>query len=250
MATDVAAKVAEWITEARKIVVLTGAELSAECGLPDFADPAINPHIGDFREDRAVRAEYWKRIRNAYPLLSATEPGPSHKALAELEMIANLDCIFTQATDGLHHKAGSSAVIELNSSILWVTCTSCGKDYALGEIIDLLEKGADVPACRECGSDQMKPMISFPGQPPPHWEAREAWIRLHTADLFLIVSANLDNEPIASYPFLAKENKAKVVIIGEKETPADEYVDAVISGRPGQVLNYILKKMKESITIT
>ncbi|MCC6713369.1 MAG: hypothetical protein IT344_08395, partial [Candidatus Dadabacteria bacterium] len=119
MATDVAAKVAEWITGARKIVVLTGPELSAECGLPDFADPAMNPPAMDFREDRAVRAEYWKKIRAAYPLLSSTEPGPSHKALAELEMIANLDCIFTQTTDGLHHKAGSSAVIELNSSVLW-----------------------------------------------------------------------------------------------------------------------------------
>lgn len=250
MKNDAAATVAEWIKEARKIVVLTGAELSAESGLPDFSDPKLNPHIRDFRESKNVKADYWRKMREVYPALANAEPGRSHKALAELEMLGNLDCIFTQATDGLHHRAGSSTVIELNSSVLWVTCTSCGKDYSLDEVISDLEKGEVIPFCRECGSDQLKPPISFPGQPPPHWEAREAWIRLHNADLFLIVGASLDNEPIASFPFLAKERDARVVIISERESPADDYVDAVIYGKPGQVLAYILKKLKESITIT
>lgn len=250
MKKDVAGTVAEWIKEARKIVVLTGYELSAECGLPDFSDPRLNPHIRDFRESRDVRAEYWKKIMEIYPSLVSAEPGPGHRALAELELLGNLDCIFTQSTDGLHRKAGSTTVIELNSSILWITCPSCGKDYSVGEIAETLEKGQLVPVCRECGSDQLKPAISFPGQPPPHWEAREAWMRLHSADLFLIAGASLDYEPVASYPFLAKDNNARVVIISEKEGPADDFVDAVIYGKPGQVLGYILKKMKESITIS
>ena len=83
------------------------------------------------------------------------------RALAELEMLGNLDCIFTQCADGLHRKAGSTTVIELNSSILWITCPGCGKDYSLDEIAAMLEKGADIPVCRECGSDQLKPAISL-----------------------------------------------------------------------------------------
>jgi NAD-dependent deacetylase len=250
MTSDVAGTVAAWITEARKIVILTGYELSAESGMPDFTDPRLNPHIRDFRENRAVRAEYWMKIKEVYPYLLKAEPSSGHRALAELELLGNVDSIFTQSTDGLHHKAGSTTVIELNSSIQWVTCPSCGKDYTISEIIDMLDKGASVPACRECGSDQLKPTISFPGQPLPHWEAREAWIRLHNADLFIIAGASLDKEPVASYPFLAKENNAKVVIINEKESPDDDYVDAVIYGEPGQVLSYIVKKVKESITIS
>lgn len=250
MKNGAAETVAEWLKEAQKIVVLTGAELSAESGLPDFSDPRLNPHIRDFRENREIRAEYWRKIREVYPALANAEPGPAHKALAELELLGNLDCIFTQTTDGLHHRAGSSTVIELNSSMLWVICPSCGKDYSLDDIINSLEKGAEIPTCAECGSDQLKPPVSFPGQPPPHWEAREAWIRLHNADLFLIAGASLENEPVASFPFLAKERNAKVIIISEKESPADDYVDAVIYGKPGQVLEYILKKMRESITIT
>ena len=250
MKRDVAGTVAEWIKEARKIIVLTGYGLSAESGLPDFTDPRLNPHIRDFRENRDVRAEYWMKIMVIYPSLQNAEPGPGHRALAELELLGNLDCVFTQSTDGLHRRAGNTTVIELNSSIQWITCPSCGKDYSIDEIIGMLEKGASVPVCRECGSDQLKPTISFPGQPLPHWEAREAWMRLHNADLFLIAGASLDKEPVASYPFLARENNAKVVIINEKESPADDYVDAVIYGKPGQVLNYILKKVKESITIS
>lgn len=250
MATDLAAQVADWIKESRKTVVLTGAELSAECGLPDFTDPRFNPHIRDFREEKDVRARYWAKLKNMYPAIAATEPGASHKALAEMELLGNLDCIFTQTADGLHHRAGSNNVIELNSSVLWINCSSCGKDYPTNEILEMLEQGVAAPACQECGSEQLKPPISFPGQPPPHWEVREAWIRLHSADLFVIAGASLDKEPVASYPFLARENEAKVVIISEHQSPADDYVDAVIYGKPGQVLTYILKKLKQGITIT
>lgn len=250
MEVDAAAAVADWLQEAKKIVVLTGAEISQEAGLPDFSDPRLNPHIRDFRESQSVRKEYWKKLSEIYPLVSTIEPGPSHRALSELEMLVNLDCIFTQTTDGLHLRAGSTTVIELNSSMQWATCTSCGKDYPMHEILGVVEKGNEIPLCTECGSDQIKPPVSFPGQPLPHWEAREAWIRLHNADMFLIAGASLEHEPIASYPFLAKENEAKVVIISEKQGPADDYVDAVIYGTPGQVLTYILSKMKEGITIT
>ena len=250
MEMDVAETVAQWIQQSNKIVVLTGEELSSESGLPDFSAPGLNPHIRDFRENKDVRANYWKKIKEVYPSVINAEPSPSYQALAELEMIGSLDCIFTQTTDGLHHKAGSSSVIELNSSILWVTCTSCGKDYSVNDILSMIEKGDEVPKCIECGSDQLKPPISFPGQPPPHWEAREAWIRLHNADLFIIVGASLEHEPVASFPFLAKERGAKVVIISEKQSPADDHVDAVIYGKPSQVLPCIVDKIKEGITIT
>lgn len=250
MEMDVAGRVALWIQQSKNIVVLTGEELSSEAGMPDILGSGLNPHIRDFREDRAVRANYWKKLKDIFPSIINAEPSHSHIALAEIEMICGLDCIFTQAIDGLHHKAGSNTVIELNSSMLWVTCTSCGKDYSTDEILSLLKSGDEIPKCAECGSDQIKPPVSFPGQPPPHWEIREAWIRIHKADLFLIVGASLDNEPVASFPFLAKENNIKVVIISENQSPADDYVDAVIYGKPSQVLTYILKKIKADITVT
>lgn len=250
MEMDVAGTVAEWIQQSNNIVVLTGEELSSESGLPALLGSGINPHIRDFREDKEIRAGYWKKLKDIFPSIFNAEPSASHIAIAELEMISGLDCIFTQATDGLHHKAGSNTVIELNSSMLWINCTSCGKDYSTDEILSLLEKGDEIPKCIECGSDQIKPPVSFPGQPPPHWEIREAWIRIHKADLLLIVGASLDHEPVASFPFMAKERDIKVVIISENQSPADDHVDAVIYGKPSQVLTYIVDKIKQGITIT
>ncbi len=250
MEQDTVSALVDWIKDYQKIVVLAGVELSIESGLPDFSDTRLNPNIREFRSDRQVRADYWKKLRDIYPILQNAEPNPAHIALAELEFISSLDCILTQSTDGLHHKAGNSQVIELNSSMLWVNCTKCGKDYSINEIIDIIEKGEDVPKCNDCGNDVLKPPISFPGQPPPHWEAREAWIRLHHSDLFLIVGASLEYEPAASYPFLAKERGAKVAIISESPGPADEYVDAVIYGKPSIVLPHIVSKIKEGTMVS
>src|ERR1700752_1503596 len=156
MEKDVIQTVVNWIKESKKIIDLTGVELSIESGVPDFADPKINPAIKDFRSSREVRAEYWKKVKDIYPALVKAEPNPAHEAIAELEMIGNLDSIFTQTTDGLHQRAGSSSVMELNSTILWVTCTSCGKDYRTDDILSSLEKGKEIPECEVCGKDILK----------------------------------------------------------------------------------------------
>jgi len=247
---DVIEIVTEWIRESQKLIVLTGSEISMESGLPDFSDSRLNPHIRDFREDREVRAQYWRKIKEIYPTLAKAEPNPAHEALAELEILGNLDCLFTQTTDGLHHRAGNSLVIELLSTMQWVTCTSCGKDYTLEQILNDLDLGKEIPECDQCGKDILKPSISFPGQPLPHWEIREAWMRLYNCDLLLIVGASLDQPPISSFPVQASQSGAKIVIIGEGQSKEDEYADAVIYGKPSQVLPLLIKKLKEGITIT
>lgn len=249
MEKDVIETVVDWIRESERIIALTGAELSAESGVPDFSDPRINPNIREFRTSREARAKYWKKIKEIYPLLVNAKPNPAHEALVELEMIGKLDCIFTQATDGLHHRAGSSSVIELHSTILWVTCTNCGKDYPIDSILSTLERGKEVPECEECGKDVLKPPISFPGQPLPHWEIREAWIRLRQCDLLIIVGASVDTHPASSFPTMAKENGAKVVIISDRQSSADDYVDAVIYGKPSQVLPHLVRRIKEGIAV-
>jgi NAD-dependent deacetylase len=244
---DVLEIVTEWIKEAKRIIVLTGSEVSMESGLPDFSDSRLNPHIRDFRENREVRAQYWSKIRNIYPTLAKARPNPAHEALAELEILGNLDCLLTLTTDGLHHRAGSSVVIELLSTVLWVTCTSCGKDYTLDQILNELDQGKDIPECNQCGNDILKPSISFPGQPLPHWEVREAWVRLRDCDLLLIVGASVDQPPVSSFPLQASQSGAKIVIITERQIQEDEYADAVLYGKASQVLPSLVKRLKEGM---
>lgn len=247
--SDVIETVVDWIKESKTIIVLTGAEVSAESGLPDFASQTFNPNIQKFRTDRNVRVEYWKKIKELYPLLVKAEPNAAHEAVLELEMLGGLDCVLTQTVDGLHQRAGSSFVVELQSTILWIVCTQCGKDYTLSSIINILEGGKEVPECQQCGKDLLKPQISFPGQPPSHWEMREAWMRLRQCDLLLVVGSSLDAPPASSILTMAKESGAKVVIINETESPADDYADAVIYGKPGKALPFLVKKIREGIPI-
>lgn len=239
--------VARWIRESRNTVVLTGQELSLASGVPDFTSPSLNPPIREFRERRDVRVAYWQKVRTLYPALASAEPNAAHRALADLEPMGLLSALFTQTVDGLHQRAGSSFVVELFSTMLWVVCTRCGKGKSLHEVYAELEGGAELPVCDSCGGDIIKPEIPFPGQPPPHWELREAWIRLRGCELFVAVGADLDAQPTSSLPPIAKEQGGRFVVIGERHSAACDYADVAIYEPPLVVLPKIVDKLKEMI---
>ena len=250
MEQDVVSLVTEWLQKSSKIVILTGNDLGSDTGIPDFTDARLNPNIRDFRENPGVRESYWAKIRDLYPGLADSKPGEAHLALAELELICNVDCILTLSTDGLQTRAGSGSVIELCGTMHWVTCTSCGKDFRMEDILKSLSEEIKIPTCEVCGKDLLKPPISFPGQPLPHWELREAWMRLHSCDLFIIAGAELDNSPFSSLQTLASQNGAKIVIINSKESEADNFADAILYGDPALILPHFVKKIKSGLKVS
>ncbi|NIT14529.1 MAG: hypothetical protein GTN99_09900 [Candidatus Dadabacteria bacterium] len=247
MEQDVVSVVIDWLKESSNIIILTGPELSTESGIPDFADSKFNPNIREFRQNPDVREAYWEKIAKYYPALSGAVPNEGHRAVAELQVLCNVDYLFTQCTDGLHQKAGSESVVELLGSMLWITCPNCGQDHKLDQIITQLNGGKKIPECEQCGNNLIKPPISFPGQPLPHWELREAWMKLHNCDLFLIIGAYLDDSPLASLQTLATESGARVVIVNERQSDADNYADAVIYGKPTMVVSHIAGEIKKDI---
>lgn len=250
MEQDVVDVVIEWLQNSSNIVILTGNELSLQSGIPDFTDTRLNPNIRDFRENPAVRESYWDKINELYPKLSEATPSLAHQSIAELELICGVDCVLTLATDGLHTRAGSTSVIELCGTMHWVTCTSCGKDFRMEHVLNLLGEGSNIPTCEVCGKDLLKPPVSFPGQPLPHWELREAWMRLHNCELFIIIGVVLDNSPFSSLQTLASENGAKIVIINTRESDADNYADAVLYGDPNIILQHFVKKIKSGLKVS
>ncbi len=240
----------EWISESSSIVVLTGPETSEESAIPDITSSTLNPDIKHFKNKKEVRKEYWRKMKQLYPLIENATPNPTHTAIYELTLLSNISCIMTQCVDSLLRKAGCNEVLELYSNIHWVTCTQCGKDQSMVEALSQIEKGEEIPKCPVCSSDKIKPPISFPGQPLPHWEIREAWIKLHNCDLFIAVGANFAQEPIASFPLQVMDKGGKAAIISEKNCKEDEFVHAVIYGKPSQVMQFIVEKLKEKITIS
>jgi NAD-dependent SIR2 family protein deacetylase len=145
-ATPGVAEVLEFLAD-RPLVVLTGAGVSTDSGIPDYRgpqSPARQPMTyQEFRSGPAARQRYWARSHVGWGRMRAAEPNPGHAALAALEAQGRLDLLITQNVDGLHEAAGSAA-LALHGRIADVVCLSCravSSRRALQEELEALNPG-------------------------------------------------------------------------------------------------------------
>lgn len=238
-------EVAGWLRDARSTVVLTGAGVSTDSGIPDFRGPAgiwtRDPraerlsNIGYYLADPAVRRESWQR-RLDHPAWAA-QPNSAHLALAELEAAGLLELLVTQNIDGLHLAAGSSAerLIEIHGSMRESICLACGDRRPMTETLDRVRAGDPDPACRVCGGVLKSATVSFGQNLDPGLLARvEA--AAGNADLFLAVGTSLTVYPVARLPLVALDAGARFVIVNAEPTPLDGEAHAVLRGSAGDLL--------------
>ena len=231
--------VKEWIDRARRVVVLTGAGISTDSGIPDFRGPqgvwTKNPvaeKLSDIRyyvADREVRKASWQS-RLDHPAFSA-QPNAGHLALVALERRGKLHALVTQNIDGLHLKAGNSPnlVVEVHGNVHKAICLSCGRKGPMQETLDRVRAGEEDPACRECGGMLKSDTISF-GQALVPEVIDRALTAAHEADLLLAVGSTLQVYPVAGAVPIAKQAGARVVIMNAQETQFDGIADAVLRG--------------------
>lgn len=240
---DEIAQIAELIHDAHRIVVLTGAGISTESGIPDYRGPngiwakGKPPTIGDFMENEATRRTYWQRRLESYPDLLAAQPNPAHRALVEIEQSGKLSAIVTQNIDGLHQRAGSSddLVIELHGSAHVIRCTNCGTLFSGEEVQSWLMAGNLYPSCPVCGGILRTATVLF-GEPLPR-EALDRSVALtRDADLLLVIGSSLVVNPAAKLPLIAQRNGAPVAIINRTETRQDHLANLRLEGSAGIVL--------------
>jgi NAD-dependent deacetylase len=244
-ADDDLREVAGWIAQARAIVVLTGAGISTESGIPDFRGPqgvwTKNPGaekmatLSNYVSDPEVRRRAW-RNRVESPAWSA-KPNAGHRALAELERSGRLHTLITQNVDGLHQAAGSSPerVVEIHGTIHEVSCLDCGERAPMERALARVRAGEDDPACRSCGGILKSATISF-GQSLVARDLQRAELAARGCDLLLAVGSTLSVYPIAGVVPVAKRAGARIVIVNAQPTEMDELADAVIRGQIGEVL--------------
>jgi NAD-dependent deacetylase len=229
-------KVRQWVEKAQRIVVLTGAGISTDSGIPDFRGPqgvwTQNPKaekLSDIRyymADAEVRKLAWQsRLEHS---AWKAKPNAGHLALADLEKRGKLHALITQNIDELHQAAGNSAekVIEVHGTMRKVVCMSCGMTAPMQKALDRVRAGEDDPPCRDCGGILKSATISFGQALVP--EVIDAAMRAaQQADLFLSIGTSLQVYPIAGVVPLAREAGAKIVIINGEPTPFDDIADAV-----------------------
>ena len=237
--------VRSWVRDAKRIVVLTGAGISTDSGIPDFRGPqgvwTKNPlaekmsNIHYYLADPEVRKASWQN-RLSSPAWRA-RPNPGHLALVELEKQRKLHALITQNIDELHQLAGNSPelVIEVHGSMRRFMCWGCGMRGPMERVLDRVRAGEDDPKCRDCGGILKSDTISFGQQLVPEVIDR-AMRAAAEADLFFAVGTSLQVYPIAGAFDLARSAGAKTVIMNAQPTPFDSEADAVLPGSISELL--------------
>jgi NAD-dependent deacetylase len=238
--------IAAWLRQASAIVVLTGAGISTESGIPDFRGPqgvwTKNPAaeklatLDHYLAHREARVAAWQnRLRSQ---MWSAEPNAGHRALAELERRAALDTLVTQNVDGLHQRAGSSAerIVEIHGTVHEAKCMGgCGWRGPMRDVLRRVEAGEDDPPCEACGGILKSATISFGEMLVPE-DLDRAQRAAARADVFLAAGTSLGVYPAAGLPEIAVRAGARLVIANAQETPFDAAADAVLRDPLGTVL--------------
>ncbi|MEE8575195.1 MAG: NAD-dependent deacylase [Thermodesulfobacteriota bacterium] len=230
--------VRERLSEAKKIVVLTGAGISAESGVPTFrgadglwknfrAEELATPEA--FSKDPKLIWEWYSWRRD---IISKVKPNPAHLALAELEEKSGDFALVTQNVDGLHGLAGSKNIYELHGNIWRTRCLECS---TVVETRSLPESG--LPHCnREGCKGLLRPDIVWFGESLPMEVVTGAFQAVDEADFMFVIGTSSVVQPAASLSSRAKSNGAYVVEINPEKTPISDMVDASFQTKAGDTL--------------
>ena len=232
----------DYLKHSTRAVALTGAGISTPSGIPDFRssgtgiwedhDPMLVASIEAFEHSPQ---DFYNWLHPLADKILQAEPNPAHIALADLEANGPLEAVVTQNIDMLHTRAGSQNIYEVHGHLRQATCIECGyvsdTEGMLAEFVATM----DVPICDICGQ-VLKPNVTLYGEVPPLHvlRAAEAWAA--TCDLMLVAGSSLEVVPVADLPILAKQNRARLIIINLSETYADQFADLVIRANVADVL--------------
>jgi NAD-dependent deacetylase len=242
-------RLAELFRQRGPAVVLTGAGISTESGIPDFRsqeatslwaqyDPAEYATIDAFRADpRKVWSFYSTRLR----VLVEAEPNAGHAALAELERAGHVSAVVTQNIDGLHQRAGNRNVVEVHGSIRSSTCLDCGSSYRLDELLELLED-AEAPVCPRCGAI-VKPDVVMFGELLPEAAIDRAYELARSASLMLVVGSTLEVWPVSLLPKETLSGGGQVAVVNKGPTAIDDRAVVRIDGGAGETLAALVREL-------
>ena len=226
-----------------RVVVLTGAGMSTDSGIPDFRGPnglwtkqpdaASMFDIQTYVEDEEVRKRAWVG-RRSHPAWTA-EPNAGHLALSELQRAGRLGPILTQNIDGLHQKAGSVDVLELHGTIWETECLTC---HDRVPTLETLERDEPDPRCLRCGGILKTATISFGQRLDP--DVLDAAIdAARQSDLLVAIGTTLAVMPAAGLADMSRH----LAIVNASPTPYDDQADVVLQQPIGEVLPVLARAL-------
>ena len=262
------------ILQAKRVLVLSGAGISTDSGIPDYRGPDRKRPAKPMRYQEFIKADfgrqrYWSRSMIGWATMGDAKPNQGHKAVAAMEASANVFGVLTQNVDGLHQAAGSKSVLELHGSLAVVRCLDCQKlesrrklqERMLGlnpnfeaEAVEIAPDGDAeikqhsteafvVPDCLHC-EGMLKPDVVFFGENVPKKRVETAWSMFNHAEVLLVVGSSLT--VFSGYRFVKKARALSkpVVILNQGETRGDDDATLKLEYRLGELLPALAKKLR------
>jgi NAD-dependent deacetylase len=235
-----AADLAALIKERQPCVVLTGAGISTESGIPDFRSPSgiwaeVDPfEVASIEAFRRDPERVWNFYRTRIRSLLEAEPNAGHLALAELERRGLVEAVVTQNIDTLHSRAGSEQVVEVHGSIRVAECLRCLWRQDTDGVLAQLDT-QPAPLCAECG-EVLKPGVTLFGELLPAGAIERATELARGAALMLVVGSSLEVWPVAGLPLEAPS----LAIVNQGSTALDDRAVLKIDAPAGETLSAVV----------
>ncbi len=253
-------RAAELLAGASHTVVLTGAGVSQESGIPTFRGEGGlwttngEPPMNGFQLFLEDTAGWWRqrlerrRAEQADPTSFAravdeAQPNAAHHALAELERMGIVGHLITQNVDDLHRRAGQQAITEIHGNRHWMRCLDCGARWSAREFP--IDEGALPPRCAQPGCDGVvKDDTVMFGEPIPGEALARCDAETRGADCFLVVGTSAVVMPAAGFPLLAWQRGVPLVEVNAEPTPLSEYAEVSCQGAAGELLPALVEAVR------
>jgi NAD-dependent deacetylase len=221
---------AQWMFEAKRLVVFTGAGISTESGLPDFRGPDGVWTRRDKGLPPRPMARDWSEV----------EPNAAHRAIVKLQEMGKLDFLISQNVDNLHLKSGirPELLAELHGNVARLRCRRCEKTHPKSTNKDLCD----------CGGRLTSSVVDF-GDSLPQKDLVESYEHARSCDVFVVVGSSLVVTPAADMPRVACQAGARLVIVNQGETPLDPIAHLRFHESAGQVLPTAVERIEEMMEI-
>lgn len=223
-------QLADLVSSAQSIAVLTGAGISTASGIPDFRSASgiysddSNVNVFDLEAFNRDPSIFYTFAREFYPKVRDARPNAAHRALADWQRHGKDVTIITQNVDDYHQRAGSVPVYTVHGNHIHSTCQMCGENVETEMLFPVIANGG-IPRCT-CGG-VFKPDITFFGEMLPEYEWNASVRAISEADLVLVLGTSLVVHPAAGLPAYRSAG-AKLAIVNHDTTLLDAVADLVI----------------------
>lgn len=235
------------IKESKGIMVLTGAGISTESGIPDFRSPGtglwekMDPM--EALSTKTLLNHPEKFYRQGFQILTSMKdalPNTAHRVLAKMEEEGIVDLLVTQNIDNLHQKAGSKKVYEVHGHVRSGSCLECQEEMLLDKMENKVADGEIPPRCEHCGGIVRPNVVMFGDALPPCFDMAMDAIRKY--DLLIVIGSSLEVGPVNYLAYLCK----KLMIINLGPTAYDSRADLIIRQKAGEALTSIYEALKKA----